>query len=338
MKAAIVILNWNGKKFLERFLPSVVNFCPPWAEVIIADNASIDDSVSFLQKHFPQIRIIQHSSNLGFTGGYNATLSQIDAEYYILLNSDIEVKSDWLSPIIEWMDANPEFAACQPKLLSQHHPTQFEYAGAAGGFIDRWGYPFCQGRIFQQLEEDRGQYDLIREVFWATGACMVVRAKLYHEFGGLDEEFFAHMEEIDFCWRLKNAGYKIGYYPQSVVYHVGAGTLPKSSWKKTYLNFRNNLFLLLKNLPKQRLIPVFTIRIVLDLVAAMKFLSQGAFRDAGAVFKAYASFYKKIGYIKRKRQHHKTGLPSCVYHRSIVLKHYLGGVKKFSELRQKDFS
>jgi GT2 family glycosyltransferase len=253
MKTAVVILNWNGRNFLETFLPSVLEYSARCADVIVADNASTDDSVAFLQEHYPQIRIIEHPKNGGFSKGYNDALKQIDAEYYILLNSDVEVTPNWITPVIEMMDADPSIAACQPKLRSFEDRSQFEYAGAAGGFIDAYGYPFCRGRIFDVLEEDRGQYDDACEVFWATGACLFVRADLYHALGGLDEDFFAHMEEIDFCWRLKNNGHKVMYCPDSTVYHVGGGALPKSSPRKTYLNFRNNLALLVKNLPSKRL-------------------------------------------------------------------------------------
>ena len=232
-RVAVVILNWNGREFLRKFLPSVIGFSQGDAEIIVADNASTDSSLEFLANEFPGIRVIQNLTNGGFAKGYNDALKQVDAEYYVLLNSDIEVTSGWIKPVIQLMDTHPEVAACQPRIRSYHSPDKFEYAGAAGGFIDHYGYPFCRGRMFQHLEADQGQYDNSCEIFWATGACMFVRAELYHQMGGLDEDFFAHMEEIDFCWRLKNAGHAIMYCPESVVYHVGGGTLPKKSSFKT---------------------------------------------------------------------------------------------------------
>lgn len=246
-KTAVVILNWNGRKFLKKFLPDVIKFSKKDAEVIVADNASTDDSVAVLKADFPEIRIIENKSNGGFAKGYNQALKLIDAEYYILLNSDIEVTENWINPVIELMESDKNIAACQPKIRSYHEKEKFEYAGAAGGFIDKFGYPFCRGRIFQSLEEDKGQYDDTVEIFWATGAALFIRAELYHKLGGMDDDFFAHMEEIDLCWRLKNEGYKIMYCPKSTVYHVGGGTLPTSSSWKTYLNFRNNFFLIYKN-------------------------------------------------------------------------------------------
>ena len=227
MHIAVVILNWNGREFLRKFLPSVILHSSSVAEVIVADNASTDSSVEFLQQNFPQVRIITNLTNGGFAKGYNDALAEVAADYYILLNSDIEVTPHWIEPVIKLMESDPLIAACQHKLRSYHQPEKFEYAGAAGGFIDKYGYPFCRGRIFQDIETDNGQYDDVKEIFWATGACMFVKADLYRQFGGLDADFFAHMEEIDFCWRLKNGGYKIMYCPESIVYHVGGGTLPK---------------------------------------------------------------------------------------------------------------
>ncbi len=248
-QAAVVILNWNGKKFLEEFLPSVIKYSSDAADIIVADNASEDDSVDFLKKNFPQVKIILNEQNYGFAEGYNKALSKVEAKYYILLNSDIEVSKDWIEPVISCMEKDEKIGACQPKIRSLHEPEMFEYAGASGGFIDKLGYPFCRGRLFHTLEKDNGQYDDKKEVFWATGACLFVRSDLYNKLGGLDSDFFAHMEEIDYCWRLKNYGYKVYVCPESIVYHVGGGTLPKAPYCKTYLNFRNNLTLLYKNLP-----------------------------------------------------------------------------------------
>ncbi|HNZ44070.1 MAG TPA: glycosyltransferase family 2 protein [Bacteroidales bacterium] len=335
MKAAVVILNWNGKKFLEQFLPAVIQHSKNIASIIVADNASSDDSVAFLKEHFPEIRIIQNQSNGGFAKGYNDALKLIDAEYYVLLNSDIEVTPGWIEPVLGLMDSDKSIAACQPKIRSYHEREKFEYAGAAGGYIDKYGYPFCRGRLFFTIEEDEGQYNDTREIFWATGACLFVRAELYHKLGGLDEDFFAHMEEIDFCWRLKNHGYKIMYCPDSIVFHIGGGTLPKSSSRKTYLNFRNNFTLLYKNLPAKRLAPVFTARLLLDGIAAIKFLLDGGFKDFIAVSRAHLSFYRNIGKIRKKRKLQIQQKVRHIYHGNIVVDYYLLKRKKFTDLKKK---
>ena len=335
MKAAVVILNWNGKKFLEQFLPVVIQHSKHIASIVVADNASSDDSIAFLKAHFPEIRIIQNQSNGGFAKGYNDALKLIDAEYYVLLNSDIEVTPRWLEPVLELMDADKNIAACQPKIRSFHERNKFEYAGAAGGYIDKFGYPFCRGRLFFSIEEDKGQYDDTTEIFWATGACLFVRAELYHKLGGLDEDFFAHMEEIDFCWRLKNQGYKIMYCPESVIFHIGGGTLPKSSSRKTYLNFRNNFSLLYKNLPAKRLLPVFSARILLDGIAAFKFLLDGGFKDFLAVLRAHLAFYRNIGKIRKKRKLLTQQKVGHTYHGNIVVDYYLLKRKKFTDLKKK---
>lgn len=338
-KVAVVILNYNGKQFLEQFLPNVLeNTNQELAEIIVADNASTDDSVSFMQSHYPDIRLIENESNGGFATGYNLALRQIDAKYFVLLNSDIEVAPHWLEPIVEMMDTDESIAACQPKILSFYDKTKFEYAGSCGGFIDKYGYPFCRGRIFQNLETDEGQYDTPLEVFWATGACMFVRAELFLKHGGLDDSFFAHMEEIDFCWRMKNLGYKIFCCPQSKVYHIGGGTLPKNSPHKTYLNFRNNLSLLVKNLPDNKIHRVIIYRIFLDWIAAFKFLFEGCVGDFKAVFQAHIDFYKRLVALREKRsklQHHQV---SCIYQRNIVFDGLLFGKRKFSDLKPNRFS
>ena len=339
MKVAVVILNYNGRKFLEQFLPNVIANCDPTlAEVIVADNASTDDSVAFMRERFPDIRLIENESNGGFATGYNLALQQIEAQYYVLLNSDIEVTPNWIEPVVALMDSDPQIAACQPKILSYYHKEQFEYAGACGGFIDKYGYPFCRGRVFQTLENDEGQYDTPMEVFWATGACMFVRADLYHQIGGLDDSFFAHMEEIDLCWRLKNAGYKIYCCPQSRIYHIGGGTLPKNSPRKTYLNFRNNLSLLVKNLPKRHLRRIILYRILLDWVAAFKFLFEGCPKDFQMVFKAHRDFHKRLKTLRKGRKTIEHKQVSCVYRRNIVFDNVLRGKKKFSELDGRDFT
>ncbi|MBI9039021.1 MAG: glycosyltransferase family 2 protein [Bacteroidales bacterium] len=333
IKVAVVILNWNGQKFLEKFLPKVVQFSADFASVFVADNASTDDSVFFLKKSFPEVKVIENSENGGFAKGYNDALSKIDADYYVLLNSDIEVTENWIQPVIELMDSDPKIAACQPKICSFQEPAKFEYAGASGGYIDKLGYPFCRGRLFQSIEEDKGQYDDITEIFWATGACMFVRAKIFHDLGGLDSDFFAHMEEIDFCWRAKNNSYKIMVCPKSVVYHVGGGTLPKSSSRKTYLNFRNDLILLYKNLPSNRLFYVFIIRFILDYIAAIKFLVEGGLMDFVAVVRAHLSFYKSILKNKEKRQRMKHMPVTEVYNGSIVFSYFVKQKKFFSQLK-----
>jgi len=337
LSVAVVILNWNGKKYLEQFLPSLIQHTGSEAEIIVADNASSDDSVPFLQQHFPSIRIIRLPENLGFAKGYNLALSQVDATYYVLLNSDIEVTAGWLDPVIRLMEENPAIGACQPKIRSWHDRAFFEYAGAAGGFIDKYGYPFCRGRMFLTMEEDHGQYDDMTEIFWASGACMFVRSEVYHRMGGLDNDFFAHMEEIDFCWRLHNNGYKVMYCPASVVYHIGGGTLPKASWLKTYLNFRNNFMLLYKNLPAGLLINVFAVRLILDAVAAYKFLFQAGFKDFRAVIRAHISFYKALPALRKKRKVLKHGSLKKMYQRPLVFDYYLLRKRFFSQLNQERF-
>ena len=339
MKVAVVILNYNGKKFLEQFLPNVIANCDPnLAEIVVADNASTDESVAFMRERFPEIRLIENGSNGGFATGYNLALRQIEAQYYVLLNSDIEVAPHWIEPVIEMMDKDPQIAACQPKILSYYHKEHFEYAGASGGFIDKYGYPFCRGRVFQNLEKDEHQYDTPMEVFWATGACMFVRADLYHQLGGLDDSFFAHMEEIDLCWRLKNAGFKVYCCPQSWVFHIGGGTLPKNSPRKTYLNFRNNLSLLVKNLPKHRVHRIILYRIFLDWVAAFKFLIEGCPKDFRMVFKAHWDFYKRLKALREKRRCSEHKLVSCIYRKNIVFESIVRGKKKFSELKESSFT
>lgn len=338
-RVAIVILNWNGKKFLEKFLPSVVDNNIEYADIYIADNASTDDSLSFLEANYPKIHTIPLDKNYGFAEGYNRALKQIvDIEYFILLNSDIEVTPGWIEPVINFLDNNNDYVACQPKLLSYYDRTQFEYAGAAGGFLDKFGYPFCRGRIFNHVETDNGQFNNYCEIFWATGACMFVRAQEYHEIGGFDKDFFAHMEEIDLCWRFKNAGFKIGYCPTSVVYHVGGGTLPKSSSFKTYLNIRNNEVMIYKNLTSKRLIPVMLLRFCMDLVSSIKFFIDGGFKDFWAVIRAHLSFFKHFGRNKHKRKHIDQQTISCMYTKSIVFQNYFKKKNYFNQLDKKDFT
>jgi len=337
MRVAVVILNWNGRNFLEKFLPAVISNSKE-SEIIVADNDSSDGSVDFLKKNFPEIRIIVNSENGGFAKGYNDALKQVNADIYILLNSDIEVTQNWIKPVLDLMGKDNTIAVCQPKIKSYYSKSDFEYAGAAGGFIDTLGYPFCRGRLFQTIETDAAQYDDICEVFWASGACMFVRADIFHKFGGFDEDFFAHMEEIDFCWRVKNEGYKIMYCADSVIYHIGGGTLPKSSAQKTYLNFRNNLSLLFKNLPASKLYFVMPTRLVLDIIAGIKFFLNGDFKDAIAVVKAYGHFYLMLSknYSKRKAINHK--YVNKIYKNSIVIDYFMRNIKKFSQLKPNKFS
>jgi len=339
-KVAVVILNWNGIHFLQQFLPSVAASTYKNLDIYVADNASTDDSVPFIQQSFPSIKIIQNAENYGFAGGYNEALKKVEADYYVLLNSDVEVTPNWIQPIIDLMESDKTIAACQPKIMAFHNKTQFEYAGAAGGLMDRFGYTFCRGRFFDHCEEDEGQYEEVNEVFWASGAALFVQAKLYHEIGGLDGDFFAHMEEIDLCWRLKRAGYRICYHPQSTVYHVGGGTLPQGNPHKLYLNFRNSLAMLYKNLTTLQLLTIFPVRIALDLVAALKFLLSGAFGDFKAVLKAQFVFFTHLLKWQRKRKETKQlvkkaqieGKPNQVglYKGSIVVDYFLKGKRKSS--------
>lgn len=336
-KVAVVILNWNGKSFLQKFLPTVVQFNPEYAEVVVADNASKDDSIEFLKNNYPAIRLIQFPENSGFAKGYNDALKQIEAEYFVVLNSDVEVTPHWIEPIIELMDSDKNIAVCQPKIISYHQRTHFEYAGAAGGFIDKYGYPFCRGRIFDAIEEDKGQYNDAIEIFWATGACMFVRASVFHEVGGFDEEFFAHMEEIDLCWRIRNHGYKIFFSPQSKIFHIGGGTLPKNNPRKTYLNFRNNIMLLYKNAPANQLLQLFLLRFILDGMAGIKFLFTDSFPDCWAVVKAHFYFYSNYFRLRKKRKSTQRNIvthhTALIYKGNIAVDYFLKKKKKFSELK-----
>lgn len=334
IKTAVVVLNWNGKAWLEKFLPTLVVYSKE-ATVFVADNASTDDSVSFLQDNFPSVKVIINSTNAGYAKGYNNALNEIDAEYYVLINSDIEVTDGWLTPIIALMDVDKKIAACQPKVLDYINRTQFEYAGASGGYIDNLGYPFCRGRIFDYLEEDKGQYNDATEVFWATGACLFVRAKRFNEIGGFDADFFAHQEEIDLCWRLKNKGFRIMVEPKSIVYHVGGGTLDAGSPFKTHLNFRNNLSMLFKNLPLSNLFFIIPIRLVLDAFAALSFLNKPkGIAHLFAVMKAHFSFYFEIPKLiaKRRKIKPQTSFTEIKINYSILVKNKLYRIKKFSDL------
>ena len=334
-RIAVVILNFNGAEMLRAFLPSVVDYSPE-AEVIVADNCSTDASAQVMREEFPAVRYIQLEKNYGFADGYNRALAQVEAEYFLLLNSDVEVTQGWLAPMLEYMESHPGVAACQPKLLSYKNKKEFEYAGACGGFIDKYGYPYCRGRIFDTVEEDKGQYDSVAELFWATGAALMIRAEDYRAAGGLDGTFFAHMEEIDLCWRLRSRGRGIVCIPQSCVYHVGGATLNKSNPRKTYLNFRNNLLMLYKNLPENELRHVMFVRALLDYVAAFKSLLSGDAAGCRAVLQARRDFRRiKRDYSDLRRENLEKCVEADVKERtsfSILWKYYAEGRRLFSEL------
>lgn len=334
---AVVILNWNGAKLLQQFLPSVIlhsqsNSC----EIIVADNGSTDNSLSLLKEQFPQVTILDLKENYGFARGYNEALKHMDADYYVILNSDVEVTEGWLEAPVRLMEADQTIAAIQPKILSYHQKTHFEYAGAAGGFIDRYGYPFCRGRIFDQVEEDKGQYDSQIDIFWATGACMFIRADLFHEAEGFDAQFWAHMEEIDLCWRLKNRGYRIVYTPESKVYHLGGGSLAYDNPRKLFLNFRNNLWLLYKNLPGNQLFSILFMRMILDGIAALKLIGELNFNGIKSVLKAHYHFYKSLNELHRRRmsvlRNKEFRKPKEMLHKSIVFQLYVKKKKRFSDI------
>ncbi len=334
MRAAVVILNYNGSELLRKFLPSIVEYSQE-ARIVVADNGSTDNSLAMLTKEFPSIELIAIGRNLGFCGGYNHALKNIREEYSVLLNSDVEVTADWLSPLIKTLDEHRGSAAIQPKILSYHQKNCFEYAGAGGGFIDRLGYPFCRGRIFYSIEEDHGQYNDTSEIFWASGACLMVRTKLFHEMNGLDEDFFAHMEEIDLCWRFQRAGHTVLYNGSSTVFHVGGGTLSVSNPFKTYLNFKNGLSLLYKNLPPNQLAVKLLVRILLDIVASMKFTLTGSFKDGLAVLRAHRDFFRSFKEEKKKRKRTaRFGYKKLAaqQHRLIVWDFFISGKRKYSQL------
>lgn len=335
-KVAIVILNWNGAKLLQQFLPSVVEFSKKEStKIIVADNGSTDDSIQVLQNQFPEVDILELKQNYGFARGYNEALKKIDADYFVILNSDVEVTAGWLDSPIQMMENDDSIAVIQPKILSFHQKTHFEYAGAAGGFIDRFGYPFCRGRIFNEVEADNGQFNDTVDIFWATGACMIVRAKVFAEAGGFDPDFWAHMEEIDLCWRLKNRGLRILYDPESTVYHVGGGTLAYDNPHKLFLNFRNNLWLLYKNLPQGKLFPVIFTRGILDGLAAFKLLTEFNLNGIGSVFMAHFHFYRSLPRLHQKRKKLKKQLADRQQElpaRSIVWQFYFRKRKTYSEI------
>ena len=337
MKLSIVILNWNGSHHLRRFLPSVIKYSNyNWVEIIVADNHSDDESCEVIEKEFPVVKLLHLDLNYGFAEGYNRALKDNNAEYILLLNSDVEVTENWLEPMIQMMDSNPLIAACQPKIIQLDHHEKFEYAGASGGFIDHYGYPFCRGRIVNFQEQDLGQYDHPISVFWASGAAMLVRGKLWHESGGFDSDFWAHMEEIDLCWRMKNLRYKVVVCPESKVFHLGGGSLSYGSPQKIYLNFRNNLFLLFKNLPKGKLYKTLILRMILDGVAAFQFLFTGQFIAFTKVLVAHRDFYKSHGKLRMKRKELLTKIVTTdhpeIYKGSLIFDFFILRKRKFSSL------
>lgn len=328
-KIAVVILNWNGAKLLEQFLPSVVAFSDE-AKIYVADNASTDTSLEVIKNQFPSITIIQNDDNYGFAKGYNVALQNIEEEYLCLLNSDVEVTQNWLTPILSLFENNPEIGIIQPKILDYKNKAYFEYAGAAGGFIDKFGYPFCRGRIFDTIEKDNGQYDDEQTIFWASGACFFIRRTIFNQLKGFDDDFFAHQEEIDLCWRAFNLGYKAKYSPNSVVYHVGGATLNEGNPRKTFLNFRNSLLMLLKNLPENQLFFIILSRLCLDGLAGIQFIFKGKFKHCFAIIKAHFSFYSLINKTLKKRKQSQS--QNYYQTKSIVYQYFIKNGKVFDNI------
>lgn len=327
-QVAIVILNYNGQKYLERFLPSVREFSKG-CEIWVADNASTDHSLAWLRQ-MPDVQVLVIPDNKGYAGGYNYALAHIKADYYVLLNSDVEVTPGWIEPVVEYMNAHAGVAACQPKIKDFHNRTYFEYAGAAGGYMDFLGYPYSRGRLFDTCEEDHGQYDATVNVFWATGACLFIRADAFQESGGFDERFFAHMEEIDLCWRLLNRGWRIVCCGSSEVYHVGGGTLHKSNPRKTFLNYRNNLMMIYKNMPIGQTTRVILARLILDGISSIRFMVAGAWPDVGAIIRAHFAFYRLIPRLKKIKKNPSSR--ADLYSKSVVWEYFAKGRKRFSDL------
>jgi GT2 family glycosyltransferase len=332
---AVVILNWNGKKLLSQFLPGVIRTKYPNLQLIVGDNASTDDSVAYMKANFPEVSIISNEKNYGFAEGYNKILEQVTADYFVLLNSDVEVPENWIMPVIRAMEADPVIAAAQPKIKWQRDQSKFEYAGAAGGYMDSNGFPFCKGRIFDTVEHDNGQYNSDAEIFWASGAALFIKSQPWRLMGGLDPDLFAHMEEIDLCWRLKNSGYKVIYCHQAEVYHVGGATLDAANPYKAFLNFRNNLIIMQKNLPLAEAYTLITIRFFIDFIALLQFLLKGKPQFALAVSKAHYQFLKNLKHTasKRGRQQLSWSAHTGVYPGSIVWSYFIKGIRFFSQLR-----
>jgi GT2 family glycosyltransferase len=332
---AVVILNWNGKALLEKFLPSVIASDYENLQLIVGDNASTDDSIAFIKANYPQIKIIVNEANHGFAGGYNLILERVEADYFVLLNSDVEVPRNWINPVIELMESDASIAIAQPKIKWQAQKQQFEYAGAAGGFLDRYGYPLCRGRIFDTVENDNGQYDKSIDIFWASGASLFIKSKQWKEVGGLDADLFAHMEEIDLCWRLKNRGYRVVCCAEAEVYHVGGGTLNAVNPYKTYLNFRNNLIIMQKNMVSGEAFRLIFIRFWLDFAAWTQFLLKGKFKFSMAISKAHLHFLQQLGQTKKKRDQQQTPIRNLtgVIKESIVWAYFMKKIKKFSDLK-----
>ncbi|AUC15581.1 dTDP-Rha--alpha-D-GlcNAc-pyrophosphate polyprenol alpha-3-L-rhamnosyltransferase [Tenacibaculum sp. SZ-18] len=332
MKTAVVILNWNGKQLLEQFLPSIVKHNEGDTDVYVADNASTDDSIAFVKANFPSVKIVINKDNGGYAKGYNDALQYIDADIYCLINSDIEVTQNWLSPVIDVFTQEENTAIIQPKLLDYKNKEKFEYAGAGGGFVDYFGYPYCRGRVFNYLEEDHHQFNDVAEIFWASGACFFIRSSVFHKLGGFDEHYFAHQEEIDLCWRAQNEGFNVKYVGTSTVYHVGGATLQESNPNKTFLNFRNSLFTILKNVPRKNVYQVIFIRLILDGIAGLKFAFELRPVHTWSVLKAHLSFYKNLRkFIKKRRQIQRKSNYSI--HTSVVWQHFVLGRTKFKDLR-----
>lgn len=337
MITSVVILNWNGEKYLRQFLPILIKHTNiANVEIVVADNGSTDNSLEILKKDFPTVKTLVFDKNYGYAGGYNKALELLTSDYFVLLNSDVEVTSGWLEPLLDYMQTNDEVAACQPKILAYQNRTLFEHAGASGGFIDRYGFPFCRGRIFDTVEKDNAQYDEIEDIFWATGACMMVRSSLYKKVGGLDKEFFAHMEEIDLCWRFKSRGYRVCCIPQSTVFHIGGGTLDTDNPHKTYLNFRNNLLMIYKNVPNNLLQYTLTSRLLFDYLAVFKFFISGKIQNALSILKARTDFTTLQADFEDKRKENilfttKDIIPE-IYQRSIVIDYYFKRKKTFTSL------
>lgn len=332
MKTAIVILNWNGQKLLEQFLPSIVNFSENEAEIYVADNASTDNSIAFVKDNFPTVKIIKNAVNGGYAKGYNDALQNINADIYCLLNSDVEVTQNWLPPILDVFKADEKTAIIQPKILDYKDKSKFEYAGAAGGFIDLYGYPYCRGRVFNHLETDHNQFNDITEIFWASGACLFIRSTIYHKIGGFDEDYFAHQEEIDLCWRTQNIGYRVKYVGTSSVFHVGGATLQESNPHKTFLNFRNSLLNVVKNVPKKWFLFVVFSRLVLDGIAGVKFIFELRPIHTWAILKAHFSFYRNfLKFLKKRKRLQKK--QDYNLHTSIVWQYFVLGKTKFKNLK-----